>query len=60
MTSWVPHLTTEPYLRKKAAEMKETIALHTMVNSKAVGTDGLPTEVLKLELVQDGSILRKL
>ena len=35
-------------------------ALRAMANSKAVGTDGLPAELLKLGLNQDRSILREL
>ena len=50
--------TTNAKLGMEPTEGEIALALQAMVNSKAVGTDGLPTELLNLGLNQDRSILQ--
>ena len=60
ITDQLPQQTMETNLGVEPTKGEITLALRAMANSKAVGTDGLPAELLKLGLNQDRSILREL
>ena len=53
ITSRPQQQTYEANLRMKPTEGETALALRSTANSKAVGTDGLPAELLKLGLNQD-------
>ena len=55
-----PQQTMAAKLGVEPTEGEIPVALRAMANSKAVGTDGLPAELLKLGLNQDRLILREL
>ena len=60
ITSKLPRQTMEANLGVEPMEGDIALALQAMTNSKAVGTEGLSAELLKLGLNQDRSILREL
>ena len=59
-TSKLPQQTNEAKLGVKPTEEEIALVLLPITNSKAVGTNGFPVELLKFGLNQDRSILREL
>lgn len=60
ITFKLPQQTYGAKLRVGPTKGEIPLVLQAIVNSKAVGMDGLPAELLKLGLSQDRSILREL
>ena len=57
---WIPQHPVASALRTEPTEEEIATAMKTTTNAKAAGPDGLPAELLKLELQQDWTILLEL